>query len=120
MAIKPGQSSWFHIPLPTPVITADGRSALERVFVMFRTESCSIRAVHVYDGSSKVQEFNDLFASGEHRTGLDAQNTFELSAPHTVAFGIGISFFVIADIGFDSPIGDGRLIVASGGGDYRT
>jgi hypothetical protein len=119
MQVQPGKSSWFHVALPTPVIVNGARSSLVRVFLMFESEQGSIRNVHVYDGSSKVQEFNNLMLSGEHRTALDGANTFNLAAPHSVAFGIGISFLFIADIGFDSAIPPSRLILASAGGDYN-
>lgn len=118
MSIKAGKASWFHIPIPTPVIVAEGRTKLQRVFLLFDAEVGSIRNVHVYDGSIKVHEFNDLMLRGEHRTGLDAQNTFNLPAPHTVLFGIGISFLFIADIGFDSAIPPSRLILGTAGGDF--
>jgi hypothetical protein len=120
MRIVPGKSSWFHVPLPTPVILNDKRSSLLRVFLMFETEQGSIRNVHVYDGSSQVQEFNDLFLSGEHRVNLDGQNTFNLAKPHVVAYGIGVTFFYVADIGFDSNIPPPRLVLGSAGGDYTT
>jgi len=120
MRIVPGKSSWFHVPLPTPVILNDSRSSLLRVFLMFETEQGSIRNVHVYDGSSKVQEFNNLLLTGEHRINLDAANTFNLTRPHSVAFGVGVSFFFVADIGFDSNIPPPRLILGSAGGDYTT
>jgi hypothetical protein len=120
LAIQPGKSSWFHLPLPTPVITSDARANLVRVFVMFKSDTGagSIRNVHVYDGSSKVQEFNGLNLSGEHRTGVDGQNAFNLSAPHRVAWGIGVSFFFQAATGIDSPIPPARLIISAAGGDY--
>ena len=118
MAIIPGKASWFHIPLPTPVIVADSRAKLLRVFLMFKAVSGSIRNVHVYDGSSKPQEFNNIQMSGEHRSALDASNTFNLSAPHSVAWGIGVTFFFVADIGFDTQIPPAQLIVASAGADY--
>jgi len=120
MQVKPGKSSWFHIPLPTPVILSDARSNLIRVFLMFKSEQGSIRNVHVYDGSSKVQEFNDLLITGEHRINLDSVNTFNLANPHSVIYGIGVTFFYVADIGFDSAIPPSRLILASAGGDYTT
>jgi hypothetical protein len=120
MSVKPGQASWFHIALPTPVIVSDVRSSLIRVFLLFESEQGSIRNVHVYDGSFKIQELNDLLSEGEHRLGLDGLNTFDLAQPHSVAFGIGVSFFFIANIGFDSAIPPSRLIVASAGGDYIT
>jgi hypothetical protein len=118
MAIQPGKDSWFHIPLPTPVIVNDVRTTLHRVFLLFDSVSGSIRNVHVYDGSAKVQEFNGLFLEGEHRLALDGQNTFNLASPHTVAWGIGISFYFIADIGFDSAIPPARLILGAAGGDF--
>ena len=120
MAISPGQASWFHIPLATPVIVGDVRTKVQRLFLMFETDpgAGDIRNVHIYDGSGKVQEFNNLNLSGEHRTALDGENTFTLSAPHTVVWGMGISFFFQAAIGIDSPIPPSRLIVASAGGDF--
>jgi hypothetical protein len=87
---------------------------------MFKSEVGSIRRLHVFDGSAKIMELNNLQSTGEHRTELDGLNTFNLPEPHTVIFGIGISFLYIADIGFDSAIPPSRLIVASGGGDYTT
>jgi hypothetical protein len=120
MSVKPGKASWFHVALPTPVIVSDVRSNLIRVFLMFQSEQGSIRSVHVYDGSFKIQEFNGLMNEGEHRLGLDGMNTFNLARPHSVAFGIGVSFFFIASIGFDSAIPPSRLILASAGGDYIT
>lgn len=118
MAIKPGQSSWFHFPLATPVLVADKRATVQRLFLMFDAVGGRIANVHIYDGSSKVQEFNSVSLSGEHRTALDGDNTFNLSSPHSVVWGMGISFFFIASIGIDSPIPDARLIVSSAGGDF--
>jgi len=119
MQIKPGKASWFHIPLPTPVILADAGTSLERVFVMFKTDSGEIRNVHLWDGSSRFHEFNDLNLEGDHSSGIDGLNTFNLPTPHRVLFGIGISFFFQASIGFDSAIPPPRLILATAGGDYR-
>lgn len=119
MSVKPGKSSWFHISVPTPVIVADIRSQLQKVFLMVDAEGGRITEVHVYDGSSKVQEFKGLHLDGEHRTKLDGANTFTLASPHTVIFGIGITFTFTADVGFDSPIPPSRLIPGSAGGDFK-
>ncbi|WP_028045722.1 DUF6623 family protein [Cellulomonas sp. URHE0023] len=113
----PGKASWLHVPLPTPVITGDVRTSVQRFFLLFNAEGCEIRNVHVYDGSGKVQELNGLSLRGEHRTGLDASNTFDLSAPHSVVFGMGLTFFLQSDIGFDTNI-DTRFILATAGGDF--
>src|SRR5947209_18284513 len=119
MTIVPGKSSWFHIPLPTPVITNNAHATVQKLFLMFDAVSGNIRAVHIYDDSSKVQEFNELMLEGEHRTALDNANTFNLATPHTVIFGMGISFLFTAAIGFDTQIPPARLIIASAGGDFN-
>jgi len=120
MLIESGKASWFHIALPTPVIVGDVRARLQREFLLFKSDpgAGEIRNVHVYDGSSKPQEFNDVRLAGEHRLGLDGQNTFTLTSPHSVAWGIGITFFFQAAVGIDSKIPPARLILASAGGDY--
>jgi hypothetical protein len=117
LAFVPGKASWLHIPLPTPVIVADNRTTVQRFFLLFKAESCEIRDVHIFDGSSKVQEIGGLHAQGEHRTGLDGMNTFNLAAMHTVAFGMGITFRVQASIGFDTRIKT-RFILATAGADF--
>jgi hypothetical protein len=118
MSLKPGKSSWFHISVPTPVIVGDVRSQLKKIFVMFDCSGGRITEVHVWDGSFKVQEFKGLALTGEHRVSLDGANTFTLAQPHTVIYGIGITFTFSADIGFDSPIPPSRLILATAGGDF--
>ena len=117
VSLTPGKASWFHIPIPTPVITGDVRTTVQRLFVLYMAENCEIRNVHVFDGSSKVQEINNLHLKGEHRLGLDSANIFDLAAPHTVAFGMGITFMVQASIGFDTVIKT-RFITATAGADF--
>src|SRR3954462_535298 len=104
MLVKPGKGSWFHIPLATPVIVSDVRTRVQRLFLLFKSESGRIRNVHFYDASSKIQDFNNVSPRGEHRLTLDGQNTFDLATMHTVGLAIGISFFFQADIGFDTTI----------------
>lgn len=118
MSVKPGKSSWFHIALPTPVIVGDIRSQFQKFFLMFDGQGGRIQEVHVYDGSFKIQEFKGLQLNGEHRLSLEGANTFNLTAPHSVALGIGITFLFTADIGFDSPIPPSRLILAAAGADF--
>jgi hypothetical protein len=117
METIPFKETWFHIPLPTPVIVGDRRTTLQRVFLLFRSDGGRIENVHVYDGSSQIQLFNDLDLQGEHRVALDRQNTFILAHPHTVAWGVGISFFFRGGGGFEGGPG-GRLILAAAGGDF--
>ena len=118
MLSLPGKSSWFHVPLPTPVVVGGIQSKLLRVFLLFETERGNIRRVHIFDGTKRVQEFNDLNLTGKHSGGVDSVNTFKLKAPHSVFLGIGISFLFVGEIGFDTPIPPPRLVIASAGGDY--
>jgi len=111
------KETWIHIPLPTPVIVADRRTNLLRVFLLFSSDGGRIKNVHVYDGSSIIQEFNDLFLEGEHLGALNIQNTFNLAHPHTVVWGVGISFFYAGGGGFEGGHG-GHLIVGAAGGDF--
>ncbi len=119
--VKWNEGTWFHVPLPTPVILNDKRSSLLRVFLMFETEYGSIQEVDVYDGMSNVQQFTHLSLEGEHRFQLDGANTFNLDKPHPVVFGIGVSFFFKTFGNLDSqdppPV---KLMLGSAGGDYTT
>jgi hypothetical protein len=117
-SLTPGKGSWFHIPIPTPVITGDVRTTVQRLFVLYKAENCEVRNVHIYDGSAQVQQLNSLHLTGEHRSGLDRANTFDLATPHTVMFGIGITFFVQASIGFDTAI-QTRFITETAGADFH-
>lgn len=120
MDIIPGKSSWFHIPLSSPQKLNNDSVRLLRTYLFFNAFNCSIRNVHIYDGSAIVQEYNELFLEDEHRLAKDSWNTFNLTKEHTINTGIGISFFCVAAIGFDSQIPQPRLIIGTAGADYVT
>ncbi len=82
---------------------------------MFDGQWGQIHEVHVYDGSSKVQEFTGLHLSGDHCLALDGANSFNLGTPHKVIWGICITFLLTAGIVVGSP--PSRLILAAAGGD---
>jgi Family of unknown function (DUF6623) len=119
LAVIPGKNSWFHIPLPTPVIIGDKRATVQKFFLLFKTDggAGNIRSTHIYDGAFKVQEFNGLDLQGDHLV-LDQKNTFILAQPHTVAWGMCISFFFQASDASDSQASPAHLIVGSAGGDF--
>jgi hypothetical protein len=120
MMVKPNTSTWFHIPLPTPVIIGDTRAKLIRVFIMFYSDPGGrIKSVHVYDGPNKIHQFDGLQSEGDKRNIIDNSNTFTLPTPHDVSFGIGISFSFVTNAGFE-PIPPFHLMVVSAGGDYTT
>lgn len=125
MVTKPGgQDSWFHIPLPTPVIVGEGRTTLKRVFLLFWSDGGRIREVHVWDGPIRLQVFNNVDSHGEHRFELDGRNTFPLARPSKVAWGVGISFLFENYVEFDDEGGfhrvRGHFILAAAGGDFFT
>jgi hypothetical protein len=120
LLIKPGTQTWFHIPISTPVLINNARAQLVRVFILFESKLGDgfISNVHVYDGASKPQEFNGLHLEGPHRSGIDGANTFTLARPHSVAFGIGITFRFVAAVGIDSVVGPFLVRVATAGADF--
>lgn len=120
MDINPGKSSWFHIPLTSPQMLNSDTVRILRTYLFFNAFNCSIRNVHVYDGSMIIHEYNDLSLNGEHRIKKDNSNTFNLLREHTMHSGIGISLFCSAEIGFDSQIPQPRLIIGTAGADYIT
>lgn len=120
LLFKPGESSWLHCPLPTPVLlSSHQRARLLRVFILFNTpqNAGSIRAVHVWDGSTKIHQVKD-FIQGSH-LGIDNLSTFSLPAPREVFTGVCVSFAFTAAVGLGTEISP-RLHVAAVGGDFET
>ena len=119
LLLESGKSGWFHIALPTPVLVAE-RTKLKTVYLLFKTdvEMAYIQTVHLYDGSLKLYEFNDLHLQGEHHLQVDQQNTLNLPAPQDLRFGVGISFFCVAPIRPEDGGTASQLIVASAGADF--
>jgi hypothetical protein len=115
VSVLPGKDSWFHLPIPIAVPAESAGVDIREVYVRFHAEAGSLRSVHIYDGSTKVHEFNDLHREGEFRTDITSQNTFSLPRPHTLRSGLGISLWFIASSGFDTEIPPSRFIVASAG-----
>jgi hypothetical protein len=119
LRVIPGEGTWLHMPLPTPVFIQDGgRAKLFRVFLLFETRvGGAIRAVHIFDGATKIFESPPLLLDGSH-LGIDSLNTFTLPTAREVFAGINIAFFFQASIGFDTVIPPSELLVAAAGGDY--
>jgi len=59
---QPGTDNWFHFAIPTPVIINDIRLQADAVMLCFKTGSIDafLRDVHVYDGVTRIAEFNDV------------------------------------------------------------
>jgi hypothetical protein len=140
-----GPGSWFHIPL-TSSLNTFGKSnpQLDSVTILFDTSHCRITNVHVWDGATLVQEFNDLgrfglkggFLHTRNSADVDPETTFlsqqtfpntlKLRQPHRVFSAIGLSFFACAhseDFGghnpqFDGPFPPSILTIGAGGGQF--
>ncbi|MBN1509400.1 MAG: hypothetical protein JW955_21315 [Sedimentisphaerales bacterium] len=94
---KPGTENWFHFAVPTPVIIDDVRLQADSVMLRFATGSVDafVRDVHVYDGRTRIAEFNDLNLSG-------AQDFVRLTLPgapamwQALGISVGVGFGVEA------------------------
>jgi len=88
---------WFHFPIPTPVIVANRRAALRRAFVLWTaSDGVSPVAVHLWDGSSRFAVFGVTPHPGGTTDMIPNVTRFDLQAPHSVIFGIGVSVGVSA------------------------
>lgn len=102
---KVGTGNWFHVPIATPVIVADLRAKLIRIFVMFQCgdpnapndadlAGANVTDIHVWDGPNRIQMFGPFKLFGEHRFRLDTNNTHVLPNVIDVSFGIEIGVHV--------------------------
>jgi hypothetical protein len=141
-----GPGSWLHLPLPSTLTTfGRGNPQLVSVTLLVETIHCRITNVHVYDGASIVEEFNNLRLKGSYLwsrepADIDPEaqasvprtlaNTLRLRAPHRVFSAIGLSFYACAfyeDFNHDGwahqpqfhgPFPPSVLIVSGGGGQF--
>jgi hypothetical protein len=96
IGVVPLHGCWFHISIPTPVILNDRRAKVQKFYLLFICRDdmpSSIRSVHIWDGRIQVQQFNGLDLKGNYADHIDASNTFTLTDPHEVLFGMSISFY---------------------------
>jgi hypothetical protein len=108
-----GTHNWFHVAIPTPVISDGTRVALLRVFVLFATDSgVSIDAIHVWDGPNRIQQFDNLTLSGDHLFDIDASNTFALPAVPRILWGLNIA------VGVDFSA-EGNISFSTAGADFE-
>jgi len=64
---QPGTINWFHFAVPTPVVINDVRMQADSVMLCFETGSADafVRDIHVYDGRSRIAEFNGINLFGD-------------------------------------------------------
>jgi hypothetical protein len=98
---------WFHFPLPTPVIVADRRSRLLRVFCLWEARpGAAPCCVHVWDGPNRKAAFAITPNSTGSPNLVEGVTQFNLPTPPEVQFGVNISlgafFSADADLTFFS------------------
>jgi hypothetical protein len=114
--IRSGEASWFHVPLPVPAVVDEYPVYLKRTFLLFKTEANAfLQHVHIYDGSRRLQAFNDVHFDGDFTALIVPANTFELRTPHAVQRGISLSFFIQGTLGAVP----NRLVVPAVGAEYN-
>jgi len=50
-----------------------------------------ITNLHLYDGPTQVKAFDGLSLTGDHSTGIDSSNSWQIDPPITILFGLGNS-----------------------------
>lgn len=109
---KPGTTNWYHLPVPTPVITKGNRLAIARAMLRFVTGGTSavVRDVHVYDGSSRIAAHQAVNLSGSQPFAV-----FGVAHKPDVFWGTGISIGVTTGRGSAN---ERRIDIMSGGIDF--
>lgn len=109
---KPSTTNWYHLPIPTPVITKGNRLAICRAMLRFVTggPSAVVRDVHIYDGSSRIAAHQFVNLSGNQPFAV-----FGVAHKPDVFWGTGISIGVTTGTGTDA---ERRIDLISGGIDF--
>lgn len=109
---------WFHVAIPTPVILADRRSTLARVFLLWEgTDGVQPMALHVYDGIERVAALpfapraRGLVGRGGHADLVAGVTRFDLPTPRSMLWSLGLSVGV-------SFLSDGEITFVSAGADF--
>lgn len=109
---KPNTTNWYHLPIPTPVITKGNRLAICRAMLRFVTggPSAVVRDVHIYDGSSRIAAHQFVNLSGNQPFAV-----FGVAHKPDVFWGTGISIGVQTGSGTAA---ERRIDIISGGIDF--
>jgi hypothetical protein len=120
--VPPNDRNWFHIPFSNPVILDDIRPRLQKTFVFYKAGLALITALHIYDGPRIVKAFNDLSLTGDHSSGIDADNSWVIDPPITIYYGLGFSVGVqfLQDNPSDPVNPFGSILFTTAGADLHT
>jgi hypothetical protein len=88
-------TQYFHFAVPTPVIVENTRAKLNKVIVLYSTTgSARIRYVQVREPNWQPKRIFEGSLSGDHSESLDSQNTWSVSPPHEMQFGLSVTVCV--------------------------
>lgn len=109
---KPNTTNWYHLSIPTPVITHGNRLAIARAMLRFVTggPSATVRDVHIYDGESRIAAHQFVNLSGSQPFAV-----FGVAHKPDVFWGTGISIGVTTGTGTAA---ERRIDMISGGIDF--
>jgi len=128
ICVRPGNSRWFHIPIPTPVLLGGKRVKLIRVFLQWEQKSgyahCGhIEDAHLWDGQTRVATKSANDFKQDSYAMLPGHDTYELLAPKECYFGLGLSFKLGAHGSVKSHFVDDReapvMVIGSAGADFE-
>lgn len=109
---KANTTNWYHMPIPTPVITHGNRLAICRAMLRFVTggPSAVVRDVHIYDGEARIAAHQFVNLSGSQPFAV-----FGVAHKPDVFWGTGISIGVQTGAGTAA---ERRIDLISGGIDF--
>ena len=108
--------AWFQFAIPTPVILADKRAILNKVFVLYKAErGARVTALHLWDGPTKGQRWDNLNLSGDHSAAIDNENSW---LPNAVPMSWGLGISVGVDFGQSSLAGVPKITFSAAGADF--
>jgi hypothetical protein len=114
-------AAWLHVPIPTTVLNNDVRANAFRFFLLFACDPNLgfIDTVQLFDGPNLVQSFDNLFLGGlGFLNQILPQNTFLLTQPHSVNFGLSISFHYLTSVDTTGAT-NALLTVSTAGCDFQ-
>lgn len=113
-----GRRSWFHLPIPTPVIVQDRRTNLTAAWVLFATVTrTEIREIRVFDGPHEVHR-DPLPRHGDHSKDYDNMNRINVRRSG-IRFGVGLSVMVtILPTPTGAPVQPPAIYFSTAGADF--
>ena len=117
--VVPQPSTYFHLPLPTPVIVRNQRASLVRVFVLWTADpGIALQELYVFDGPRPIPvELPAPVGGGRDGRGgfadlVPGMTSFTVPSQPPVLFGVGVSL----GFGFAA---DGNVVFTAAGADFE-